>query len=73
MVIWKDIGVLYKEKSVHCRSLKNRKVYSGFGIFEGDVPVCRYNEITKQWEPVVNNRGRAYAARRRLKYRGHKR
>lgn len=45
-----------------------------FSICEdnGDIPVGSFNEQTKQWEPVVNNRGNAYAARNRQKYRKNK-
>lgn len=35
----------------------------------GDIPCIRYNEITGKFEPVVNPRGNAYAARNRIKYR----
>lgn len=44
------------------------------GIIEscGDVPVSSYNETTGQVEGVVNTRGRAYAARNSMVYRGRK-
>jgi hypothetical protein len=35
----------------------------------GDIPVVRYNEITRKFEPVDNPRGNAYGARRRQRYR----
>ena len=55
MVIWKDIPkVLVRIKSI---------------LTCGDIPVARFNETTKKFEEVVNNRGRAYAARKRLAYR----
>lgn len=39
----------------------------------GDLPVCRFNEVTKRMEPVVNTRGLAYANRNQLRYRNKKR
>jgi hypothetical protein len=65
MVIWKDIAVPIIEKQVHIRALtgaKSRRRFSFIKTF-GDVPVANINEITGKLEPVVNNRGRAYAAR----------
>jgi hypothetical protein len=38
----------------------------------GDIPCVDYNEITKQFLPVVNPRGNAYATRNRLKFRNKK-
>lgn len=32
----------------------------------GDIPEVSYNEITEQFEPVINLRGRAYAHRNRF-------
>jgi hypothetical protein len=34
----------------------------------GDLPVCRYNDITGKLEEVINPRVRAYAARNRARY-----
>ena len=70
MEIYRDVNVLYREKCRHARRKGNRLVNSsGFGIFAGDIPVGRVNEVTGKFEPVVNNRGRAYAARKRASYR----
>lgn len=54
-VIYRDVPVIYNDK-------QGRSYY-------GDVPVVRYNEITKKFEPVDNPRGNAYGARHRQKYR----
>jgi len=35
----------------------------------GDIPIATYNENTKKFEHVVNNRGYGYASRRNLKFR----
>lgn len=59
MVIWKsEVGVLVRTKQ---------------GLEYGDVPVINFNEITKRIEPVVNPRGKAYAARNRACYRKNRR
>lgn len=58
MVIYRDVYVPYVKK--------DGKVYAG------DVPVSNWNSITKKNEPVVNTRGKAYAARNRLSYRNSK-
>lgn len=72
MVIWKDIPVRIKHKILHCKKIGG-KLYKSFIMDYGDIPVGRYNEQTGQWEEVVNPRGKAYAARRREKYRRKKR
>ncbi len=54
-VIYRSVPVVYKER--------DGKTYYG------DVPVVRYNEITRKFEEVVNPRGNAYGARRRMRYR----
>lgn len=75
MVIWKDIAVPIVEKQTHIRAIscgaKGRRRHSFIKTY-GDVPVARINRITGLWEEVVNNRGRAYAARRRRSYRAKK-
>ena len=38
----------------------------------GDIPILRYNEKTKKFESVVNNRGRAYGLRNARKFRNKK-
>lgn len=45
------------------------KLKDSGALVPGDVPVARYNTQTKQWERVVNKRGRAYGARNRLMHR----
>lgn len=74
MVIWKDIAVPIVEKQVHVRALHGAKARRRCSFIKtyGDVPVARINEITGKLEDVVNNRGRAYAARRRKAYRNRK-
>lgn len=61
-VIWRDVP----EVVVH-----NEKGERDFDA--ADIPCVRYNEQTKQFEPVINHRGRAYAARKRMKYRNKRR
>lgn len=68
MVIWKDIDVRIRHKTVHVRKVGGR-LYNSFINDYGDIPAIHYNEITKLFEPVVNLRGRAYAARKRQSYR----
>lgn len=55
MIIYRDVPVIYEDR-------QGRKYY-------GDVPVVRFNEITRQLEAVVNTRGNAYGARLRQCYR----
>jgi len=71
MVIWKDVPVLIKDKMVHCKKIGG-KIFKSFIIDYGDIPVGRYNDQTGKWEEVENNRGKAYAARKRQKYRRKK-
>ena len=70
MVIWKDINVRLRQKCIHVvmvgHNFRHRRAF--INTF-GEVPVLRFNEITGKFEDVVNPRGRAYAARNRLKYR----
>ena len=55
MVIWRDIDVVYQDRT---------------GVrYLGDVPIANWNSQTNVWEKVVNPRGRAYAARKRMSYR----
>lgn len=56
--IWTDVPVV----------IKNRHDELEYG----DIPVAVYNDITKQFMPVVNNRGYGYACRKRMKYRKKK-
>jgi len=71
MVIWKDICIPIITKIWHIHKLKG-KLHKDFTKTCGDIPVANFNEITNKFEPVVNNRGRAYAARKRLIYRKRK-
>jgi len=71
MVIWKSVPVIIKEKMQHIRKIGG-KLYNSFILDYGDIPVARWNEETKQFEEVDNPRGKAYAARRRLKHRPKK-
>lgn len=70
-VIWQDVHVLIKAKEQHVRKMGGC-VYNSFIVTRGDVPRVRFNEITNKFEEVVNNRGKAYAARKRLMYRTKK-
>ncbi len=56
--IWCDVPVV-------CEDKQGQKYY-------GDVPVARFNEVTRKFEPVVNTRGKGYAGRNRMKYRKNK-
>lgn len=66
---WRDVpSVLTKQKIVHIHKIGG-KPHKDFTIVEGEIPVICYNKITEKFEDVVNNRGYAYAARKRLKYK----
>jgi|PlaIllAssembly_1097288.scaffolds.fasta_scaffold1342242_1 hypothetical protein len=54
--------VVYRDVPVICENAAGVK-------YLGDIPVIRYNEITKIFESVVNTRGYGYAGRDRLCYR----
>ncbi len=71
MVIWKDVPVLYHGKITQVRKLGGR-LRRSFIVDYGDVPVARFNEVTAKMEEVVNTRGLAYAARKRLRYRNRR-
>ncbi len=71
MVIWKDVPVLYRGKIEHVRKVGGR-LRRSFIVDYGDVPVARFNDVTAKVEEVVNPRGLAYAARKRLCYRKNK-
>jgi len=72
MIIWKDIPVRIKHKAIHVRKIGGRLRRSFIHDY-GDIPVARFNSRTKKFEEVVNHRGRAYAARKRMKYRKKRR
>lgn len=66
LVIWRDINVKIKEKQIHVTKIGGKLKNSMINTY-GDIPVCvLIKEITYD---VVNPRGRAYAARRRMQYR----
>jgi hypothetical protein len=74
MVIYRSVGVRIYAKMHHLRVNSARNIRHGVNRFAfigdfGDLPVCRYHEITGKFEKVVNPRGRAYAARNRTRYR----
>lgn len=71
MIFWKDIDVKVKHKFSQIHKIGGKR-YFKFNVDYGDIPVVRLNEITDKLEAVVNTRGRAYAARKRLMYRGKK-
>ena len=64
-------NVRIKTKIPHIRKIGG-KLYRGFCIDYGDIPVTTYNEITHKFEEVVNNRGFGYAHRNALRYRNKK-
>lgn len=68
VVFWKDVPVPIVNKESHIRKIGG-KVYNSFIKTFGDIPVLRHNPITNKFEEVENKRGKAYAARKRLKYR----
>lgn len=68
MVIWTTVYVPIREKQFHITKLGGR-VRNSFINTLGEIPVARYNDISKKIEEVVNTRGLAYGARRRLAYR----
>jgi len=72
-VIYRDTPVVYTAKELHARSIKTaNKLYTGFGNFNGEIPVGCVNDQTGLVMDVVNTRGIAYACRKRKKYRGKK-
>jgi len=71
VTIYRDVAVPIRHKCWHIHKIGG-KVHRDFTNDVGDIPVARSNPDTGLWEQVVNNRGRAYAARKRLKYRKDK-
>lgn len=73
VVIYTEVDVLIKVKIRHQKlsALYKRNKRKGIGwcLDNGDIPNCVFNNITKNFEPVENNRGLAYAYRNRLQYR----
>ena len=68
MEIYRDVPVKIRHKCWHIHKLGG-KPHRDFTNDYGDIPVAYLNPITKKMEEVVNNRGLAYAARNRQKYR----
>jgi hypothetical protein len=64
--IYRDVAVPIREKQVHIRKIGGRRYHSFIDTY-GDLPGAVFTENGIQ--EVVNPRGRAYAARRRLKHR----
>jgi hypothetical protein len=54
--------VIYQNVPLIIQDEQGKKSY-------GDVPVIRFNQITKKFEEVINTRGKGYAGRHRMKYR----
>lgn len=76
MVVYAEVDVIIKQKGYHQkrRFLNKRNQHTGIGFFKdyGDIPVWTYNDITRKAEPVVNNRGIAYAHRNASRYKQKK-
>lgn len=66
--VYKDVPV---EVALKYRN-QDPKGPKGVQKYYGDVPVARYNKVTKQFEHVVNPRGNAYAKRNDVRYRKRK-
>lgn len=71
MVIWVDVPVVIVIKAPNCKKMSKRVSNSLFRTY-GEIPVAYFNKVTHKLEPVVNPRGKAYAARKRQAYRKHK-
>lgn len=74
ITIYADVNVPVICKSLHVRKpghIHNpgKHVSRSFISDFGTLPVASWNEQTQKFEPVVNTRGVAYAARNRRKYR----
>jgi len=68
MVFYKDTPVIIEHKCWHIHKI-NGKIHKDFTKDFGDIPTGRLNKITGKFEEVVNNRGYAYATRKRKKFR----
>jgi hypothetical protein len=66
--IYKDVPVVIQHKCWHVHKIKGIN-HNDFTEDYGDIPIVTFNEITKKFEDVVNNRGYGYAARKRKCYR----
>lgn len=72
VVIYGYVRVPIRIKERHITKI-GKRVCNSFHDYFGDIPICRYNDITRQWEPVANYRGWGYAGRKRQMYRKKKR
>ena len=76
LTIWRNVPVNIKTKGRHItklsHSLNPKKVKGGYYTDYGDIPYGQINEQTGQFEECVNPRGRAYAARNRVKHKKSK-
>jgi len=68
IVMYVDVPVRIIHKCWHVHKIGG-KVHRDFTKDYGDIPVGRFNDISGKWENVVNSRGNAYGARKRLMYR----
>jgi hypothetical protein len=68
LVIWEDVPVEIYRKCWHVHKV-NGILHRDFTKDYGDIPVARFNSITKKWEQCINPRGNAYAKRNDIKYR----
>ena len=71
MVIWVDAPIVIVIKAPNIKRMNKRACNSLHKTY-GEIPVAYFNEVTNKLEPVVNHRGKAYAARKRQSYRKHK-
>lgn len=71
MVIFKSVPQLIQVKIPHVYNVGG-KVRGGFCKDWGDVPCATFNEETKKFEAVENNRGAGYAGRNRKMHRNKK-
>lgn len=72
MVIYQDIhSVRINWKIWHIHKI-GKRCHRDFTKDCGDIPVARYNKVTRETEDVVNTRGYAYAKRNDIKYKKNK-
>lgn len=67
MIIYKSIPIRIRKKMYFVTKIGGKPRF-GFCNDWGDVPVHRYNPITKKFEYVVNLRGWGYANRNDCKF-----
>jgi len=71
VVIWHEVSVRLLSNKPHVHKVGGKLCHRLCPDF-GDLPVARFNTLSRKFEPVVNLRGRAYAARNRRCYRRRK-